>query len=36
MWVRQDNGFIDHVVLADGKKIYGDFFIDWAAAFVLC
>jgi tryptophan halogenase len=25
---RRDNGFIDHVVLADGRQIHGDFFID--------
>lgn len=25
---RRDNGFIDHVVLADGRQIQGDFFID--------
>lgn len=25
---RRDNGFIDHVVLADGRAVHGDFFID--------
>ncbi len=25
---RRDNGFIDHVVLADGREVHGDFFID--------
>ncbi|MBL8267823.1 tryptophan halogenase family protein [Steroidobacter sp.] len=25
---RKDNGFIDHVVLADGRKVHGDFFLD--------
>lgn len=25
---RRENGFIDHIVLADGREIHGDFFID--------
>jgi tryptophan halogenase len=29
---RRDNGFIDHIVLADGREIHGDFFIDCTGA----